>query len=75
VQSYASKTWPPPRTSPAPLAGHLLDDGELALVGAEIVVPEGPGTYGVRGLRIDYSQGFRRYRAEVGPNVVFRIRE
>ena len=77
VMSYAASRWPPNRTDPEPVEGHVVDGdrGTRTIVGVPITLPEGPGRYRVRGLSLDYSQGSRRYRAEIGPNIVFVVRE
>lgn len=75
--SYVLRDWPPRGATPGPVARHTVDAdlGTRTVVGVPVTLPEGPGEYRLRGIEVEYQQGLRRYRAEVGPNLVFVVRE
>ena len=75
--SYILRQWPPRGAAPEPVDGHVVDGnlGTRTVIGVPLTLPEEPGRYRVRGLLVEYTQGLRRYRAEVGPNLVLVVRE
>lgn len=73
--SYTLRQWPPRRAVPEPVEGYVVDGDTRTIIGVPVTLPEGPGRYRLRGLRVEYTQGMRRYRAEVGPNLVFVVQE
>ena len=76
VSSYTPRRWPPRGTVPEPVDGYVVDGDRdtRTVIGVAVTLPEEPGRYRLRGLQVDYTQGLRRYRAEVGPNLVFVVR-
>lgn len=75
--AYAFRQWPPRGWSPEPLEDYVVDGDRdtVTVVGVPLTLPQGQGRYRLRGIRIDYQQGLRRYRAEVGPNLAFTARD
>ncbi len=75
--SYTLRGWPPRGAVPEPVDGYVVDGDRdtRTIIGVPVTLPEEPGRYRLRGVRIDYAQGLRRYRAEVGPNLVFVVLE
>lgn len=55
--------------------GYVMDGSGNTLVAVPVRVPAGPGSYDLRGLRLDYTAGLRRFRAAVGPRMTFTVRE
>lgn len=70
--SYAA--WPPRGVVLEDAEGLEIafDDHVFAVVAVR--TPAVPGNFSVHGVRIDYEQGWRRYRAEVGPDFALSVR-
>lgn len=60
--------WPLPFEN-HPVSGYRLAAGGNPNIAVALRLPERTGTYRVRGLVLDYSQGWRRFRTEIGPDV------
>lgn len=74
VNQLSYERWPPRGVVLEGAEGVRLgpDDHVFAVVG--IRMPDVPSDVRVRGVRLSYRDGWRRYRAEVGPDFVVRVR-
>lgn len=67
-------TWPPRRMVVEDDAGFRLGQDDHVFVVVGVRVPKESGRYGIRAVRVDYSQGWRRFRAEAGWEMELRVR-
>ena len=72
--SLGYRRWPPRNMVLEEPEGYELTRNDHALVLVRVRLPEGEMDARIRGVRIDYADGWRRYKAEVGPSMVINSR-
>ncbi len=72
--SLKYRRWPPRNMVLEEPEGYELTRNDHALVLVRVRLPVGEIDVRIRGVRIDYADGWRRYEAEIGPIMVITSR-
>lgn len=66
--------WPPRTGEPHALDGYVLTRGGNPHIAVEVQVPNRGTVFRVRGAILTYTQGFRRFRTELGPVIRLHLK-